>query len=116
MYSIRESFTPEVIPKALLCCNMKATQSHSKDIAAVASELTTIVRETKPFLQAVARSRRGATALTMMHPQSKPLQKPRRCSNKKSLIQGSISWNFRNRQKNLDVVGCGARRCTGMRK
>jgi hypothetical protein len=95
-----------VVVKALLCSNMKATQSHSKDIAAVASELTTIVRETKPFLQAVkARSRRArATALTMMHPQSKPLQKPRRCSNKKSLIQGSISWNFRNRQKNLDVV------------
>ena len=77
---------------------MKATQSHSKDIAAVASELTTIVRETKPFLQAGRgqarrRSRRtaaAATALTMMHPQSKPLQKPPPLQQQKvSLIQGS---------------------------
>ena len=52
-----ESFTPKVVEvvKALLCTNMKATQSHSEDIASVASELTTIVRELErqsPFLQA----------------------------------------------------------------
>lgn len=109
---------------------MKATQSHSKDIAAVASELTTIVRETKPFLQAGRgqarpRSRRTATAttaLTMMHPQSKPLQKPPPLQQQKvSLIQGSSSISRGTSvivKKNLDVVGggCGARRCTGMRK
>ena len=42
-----ESFTPkvvEVVVKALLCTNMKATQSHSEEI-----ELTAIVIDKKPF-------------------------------------------------------------------